>query len=216
MLPGKDFDWAVFSPGPVYAGNRSELKGEGWSAELKSGRWSPRLAFESSLESRLLREHLPSDRLWGLINTFKDALGEALGARLALARGLTESLSREAGLPAAGGGSGPGLFRDGLARLDGQLAGQALHDTQPRPGLREEGGEVWAGDALLLRGGPEQAEARVLGVLAQLRGSEPWRRLLSAAARLSGALAALSEERDVIKLGGYLPGACRSCARFTT
>lgn len=215
LLPGMEFDWTSFSPTPVYALDRNEVKGDGWTAVLQSKKWSATLSSESLLESKLLKEHLPYDRLWTLLASFKEALGEAVNARLAFARAVSGAVSRATGLPVAAAGPRPGLVRAGLARLDQQIAEQALLDRRPDLQLRREENGLWAGDALLVQGGNLPSEDQVTNSTKDLMGSEAWRQLLGASARLERALASMSEERDVLKLSAYLPGECRSCARYT-
>lgn len=213
-VPGKSFDWTGFSPAPVYALDRNEIRGAGWTARRQSGKWLVALSFESSLESRLLIEHIPSDQFWTLLSSFKEALGEAVSARLGFARTLSETLSSETGLPVIGSGSQPGLVRAGLSRLDQQVVGQALEDHMPDLHLRREKDGLWAGDALLVHDEGLPDEEKVITCLESVAGSDAWRRLLGASGTLNRSLEDLAEERDIMKLGAYLPGECRACARY--
>lgn len=218
LLPSSDFVWTDFDKNPAYALSASRLSGQGWSAKRDQSDWTVGLNFESAIEAKLLREHLPTDVFWSLITTFKRDLGGALKARLALAKALIDSVEDSSALEVTKEESTPGLTLAGLSRLDRYMEVRALKDSPSSLALKVEDGAVWFQDTLVAT--PSGSTAESLKAVIEksvngLRGKDAWKGLLLASARIERTAGNLADETAVLKLSTVLPGECRSCARYS-
>ena len=218
QLPGKEFDWTDFDKEPVYNLNARVFRGDGWATQSRSGDWSITLAFESSIEYELLKEHLPNDRFWALLATFKRDLLDALIARILFAKAVVETVKKSTGLEVVQDGEERGLIQAGLSRIDRQLTAQALRDQKQKLDIREENGSAWTRESLLLTGRasevPPIAEL-IEKAVSDLERSDDWQELLGASGKINQTSKKLARESSVLKLSTVLPGECGSCARFS-
>ena len=218
LLPTREFDWMDFDKSPLFALKAFKLNGQAWSAIRKQTDWKVDLAFESTIEAQLLREHLPTDAFWSLVTTFKRELAEALKARLALATAVISSVENSTKLTVVKEESEPGLVLVGLARLGQWLEAQAIKDETTRIRLKIEDGAVSFQNTLIARPTGSTAEslkAVIEEAIEDLRGKEAWKGLLTAATKITATARTLANESAVLQLSTVLPGECRSCARYS-
>jgi hypothetical protein len=180
--------------------------------------WKVDLAFESTIEVQLLREHLPTDAFWSLVTTFKRELGETLKARLALARAVISSVEKPTKLKVVKEESEPGLVLVGLARLDQWLEVETVKDDTTRLRLKVEDGNILYQNALIVRPAGSTGESLkpvIEKAIDDLRGKGVWNGLLAAVAKIEATTRALTSESAALQLSTVLPGECRSCARYS-
>lgn len=217
-LPSRDFEWTAFDKNPTFAQKTSRLQGHGWTAKRKPSGWEVSLIFENTIEYELLKEHLPTDSFWQLLNTFKQDLGEALKARLALAQAVISKVGEASALKITKEETEPGLVLAGLNRLTQYLEVQAIKDGTSGLRLMVDDGAVRFEDTLVATPSGSTAEwlkMKIENAVHDLRGKDAWKGLLAAAAKVNRTGRKLAEESEVLMLSTVLPGECRSCARYS-
>ena len=218
LLPSRNFEWMQFDKRPVFALKASKLNGQGWSAMRQRSDWKVDLMFESMIEAQLLKEHLPTDPFWPLLTTFKRDLGEALRARITFAKLVVDNIKESSALEIAKEVSEPGLFLAGLAHLDEYLEDQVIKDSSAKLNLSVDEDAVWFENTLVAKSHGitgNSLKSSIEGAVSDVRGGEPWRRLLATAAKIKVTARNLADESAILKLSTVLPGECRSCARYS-
>ena len=218
LLPSRDFEWTQFDKKPAFALKASKLNGQGWSAMREQSDWKVDLMFESKIEAQLLKEHLPSDPFWPLVTTLKRDLAAALKARLGFAQAVIHKIEESSALQITKDVSEPGLLLGGLAHLDEYLADHAITDSRARLNLSVDEDAVWFENTLVAKSHGitgNSLKSSIEGAVSDVRGGEPWRRLLATAAKIKVTARNLADESAILKLSTVLPGECRSCARYS-
>lgn len=212
-------------PRPTFANPKSRIPVTGGHAERTGGVWKVDLGWESSLEARLLREHIPTDPLWNALDELKSAGAEFVDARLKFAKFVKEQISDASGLQVGDESSeidylepaGIALIDEALIRSARLTGGEGIEDVLAslRPG--PQGDEVRSSGTLIARlpqGDANHFIETVTAAVEKIGRSDQRKSLLGSKGLANMKRTALVEEIDILTIGGLLPGSCRACARF--
>ena len=214
QVPGKSFDWINMNPRPAYSLTPRNFRGDQWQARRPGSTWCIEFNFETEIDAILLKEHLPDDRLWQLVDDLREAISEAVTARLELIRLLHKSLTvLVQGIDSEQ--SQDVVDASGLHRAEAYLL-QRVRSSEAlrRPDLKFEATGVWIEDSLLSTDSgftPEEVEDALKSPV----GTQEWKALLSADAAVDRIRTELTFERDVLIRSTMLPGECDLCKRYS-
>lgn len=212
------------NPHPTYAIDADQLTIGSSIAEQKGDSWRIQIAGEHSTELRLLREHLPKDKIWKMLDEFSDSTANWVTARVKFANEIKRELMK---IPKKLGISSP------TAKQPFELAGLTIIDAAAAA-ARVEGSHgiddllgTLASDTGL--GGvslgltklsslqvPDIKKFRTAisdGVRAVM-SSSVGQNVLTSRTAFDRTGANLLDELTMLKMTTYLPGTCKSCKRF--
>jgi hypothetical protein len=195
--------------------NTAEKKGDTWSVQTKGA---------DGIELRLLREHLPNDKLWQRLEKFSKSIADWIAARIEFAYLIKRELTEGSNSSDVSGTAIVETFdRAGLAvidsvasaaRIDGRHGIDELLDSLVFDSMS---GDLGIGSTRLLsieKGDIEKYRTVISKGVKVVMQSGIGRGVLTTRTAFVQATSDLLDELTILGLVTYLPGTCSSCKRF--
>ena len=211
-------------PLPMYAVDLNVVTIGSNTAEKKGDTWSVQTKGADGIELRLLREHLPNDKLWQRLEKFSKSIADWIAARIEFAYLIKRELTEGSNSSDVSGTAIVETFdRAGLAvidsvasaaRIDGRHGIDELLDSLVFDSMS---GDLGIGSTRLLsieKGDIEKYRTVISKGVKVVMQSGIGRGVLTARIAFVQATSDLLDELTILGLVTYLPGTCSSCKRF--
>ncbi|MDG0867820.1 hypothetical protein [Candidatus Lucifugimonas marina] len=208
------------NPLPLYAVTVNKVAIGSVTAELAGSSWRVRIPSEESIELRLLKEHLPSDKMWKQLDKFSDSVAHWIAMRTRFAAQIQIELAAGPGAPES---VDEPFEMAGLSRIETAAANDRIKsDHSVDEVLRDlvidpDQGGIWLGSTKLTSLSFDDVDDLRTMISAKVRGvsvSDVGRDILTSWTALTRASSGLLEELAMLRMVTYLPGTCKSCKRF--
>ena len=212
------------NPAPVYAIDKTSLTLGSSIAEKRGDTWRVQLAGEKTIELRLLREHLPSDKVWKLLAKFSESMADWITARIGFAFEINRKLTPVArSLDRSMTQKGQPFERAGLSLIDVAAANAringnaAIDDLLDSLAVDSTSGDLHLGPTKLCsvrKADVEDVRSAISSGVGLIMKSDVGLSILTAKTAFDRAGSDLVDELATLKFTTYLPGTCASCKRF--
>ena len=212
------------NPLPIYALSSNQITVGASIADRDGDSWKIQIAGEDSIELRLLKEHLPNDKVWKMLENFSDSVANWITARVNFASSIKQELKNIAktlgnstesdeepfelaGLTQIDAAAATARI-EGLAGID-ELLDSLVVDSQS-DGARidlTKLSSLWVPDI-------DKFRATVSHGVGAVMKSQVGRDILTNKTAFDRTASNLRDELAMLRMVTYLPGTCTSCKRF--
>ena len=211
------------NPLPMYAIATDHVTVGVSTADLKGASWDVRIPGEDSIELRLLKEHLPKDKAWKMLEKFSDSTTAWIVARIHFSTQIKRELNKVRLVLDISTSAEEPFELAGLTKIESAAAtdriegGHNVYELLSTLVIDPARGGAWLGSTRVTSvrvPDIDQLRTAISDRVGAVIGSDKGRDVLTTWTAFTRAGSDLLDELAMLKMVTYLPGTCRSCKRF--